>query len=68
MHSYVNYLRLQIVSNADNEELWLDYVRFESEEPGDVSKVTQLNWRAGQNLSNKDAFEEKLGKVQAGLI
>ena len=25
-----------IVSNPDNEELWLDYVRFESEKPGDV--------------------------------
>ena len=57
-----------IVSNPDNEELWLDYVRFESEKPGDVSKVTQINWRAGQSLSDKDAFEEKLGKIQAGLI
>ena len=57
-----------IVSNPDNEELWLDYVRFESEKPGDVRKVTQINWRAGQSLSDKDAFEEKLGKIQAGLI
>ncbi len=57
-----------IVSDSNNEELWLDYIRFESEKPGDVRKVTKIAWRAKQNLTNKDEFEEKLIKMQSGFI
>ena len=57
-----------IVNGANNEEMWLDYIRFESQKPGDVSKVTNITWRAKQNLTNKDEFEENLSKMQAGLL
>ena len=54
-----------IVSHSNNEEMWLDYIRFESEKPGDVRKVTKIAWRAKQNLTNKDEFEENLIKMQS---
>ena len=57
-----------IVNGANNEEMWLDYIRFESQKPGDVSKVTNITWRAKQNLTHKDEFEENLSKMQAGLL
>ena len=57
-----------VVNNANNEEMWLDYIRFESQNPGDVSNVTRITWRAKQNLTNKDEFEENLSKMQSGLL